>query len=317
MSEAHGLDKLDTYGFQTQSLPKLAWLRQYVVLAEARSFAEASERVGVSPASLAANLSHLERLLGAKLLEAGPAPVSLTQAGEVFLHAIYKLLDDLAGLRLPQPATDLRPRLNIGWSNIWGTRLLPRMLAGLEADSAQILPGIFGFANPEIEPMLLSGELDFGLATAYLNEQALLACLTQTLPLALELGDEVPFVIVGAPALATQDWRELRFGRVVSGLSPQLPKDWDDPRYPRRFVAEVASYRQLLGLCEQGVCAAWVPRLIAEQELAQGRLCIAAVPPQALSVRPALLWSASAPHALLPKLRARFRQLALMEPEHA
>src|ERR1700741_4733211 len=74
----------------------LANLESFVRSAEAGSFSAAARRLGLTPAAVSRNVAMLERNLGVRLFQRSTRKLTLTEAGERFLHAIR---DNLEGLQ--------------------------------------------------------------------------------------------------------------------------------------------------------------------------------------------------------------------------
>ncbi|MBN8938355.1 MAG: LysR family transcriptional regulator [Rhizobiales bacterium] len=74
-------------------LTALTVFRQVV---ERGSFAEASRRLGLSPAAVSKNISELEAHLAARLLHRTTRRMSLTEAGSLYYAQVARILDDLA-----------------------------------------------------------------------------------------------------------------------------------------------------------------------------------------------------------------------------
>ena len=72
----------------------LANLECFVRSAEAEGFSAAARQLKLSPAAVSRNVATLERNLGVRLFQRSTRKLTLTEAGERFLHAIK---DNLAG----------------------------------------------------------------------------------------------------------------------------------------------------------------------------------------------------------------------------
>ena len=70
----------------------LRQLRAFVVLAEELSFTRAASRLGIAQPALSAQLSRIERRLGAPLLRRSTRSVELTPAGEALLARARRVL---------------------------------------------------------------------------------------------------------------------------------------------------------------------------------------------------------------------------------
>jgi DNA-binding transcriptional LysR family regulator len=73
----------------------LANLESFVRSAEAGGFSAAARRLSLTPAAVSRNVATLERNLGIRLFQRSTRKLTLTEAGERFLHAIRNNLDEL------------------------------------------------------------------------------------------------------------------------------------------------------------------------------------------------------------------------------
>src|SRR4030088_3701363 len=70
-------------------------LESFVRSAEASSFSAAGRRLSLTPAAVSRNVAMLERNLGVRLFHRSTRKLTLTEAGERFLHAIRGNLEEL------------------------------------------------------------------------------------------------------------------------------------------------------------------------------------------------------------------------------
>src|SRR6201991_4454249 len=73
----------------------LANLESFVKSAESGGFSAAARRLSLPPAARSRNVAMLERHLGIRLFQRSTRQLTLTEAGERFLHAIRNNLDEL------------------------------------------------------------------------------------------------------------------------------------------------------------------------------------------------------------------------------
>src|SRR5258707_3255152 len=77
------------------AMETLANLESFVRSAETGGFSAAARRLSLTPAAVSRNVATLERNLGIRLFQRSTRKLTLTEAGERFLHAIRNNLDDL------------------------------------------------------------------------------------------------------------------------------------------------------------------------------------------------------------------------------
>ena len=112
----------------------LANLESFVRSAESGSFSTAARRLSLTPAAVSRNVAMLERNLGVRLFHRSTRKLTLTEAGERFLHAIR---DDLEGLQASiasvatdrgEPAGVLKVSLSLTFGVDYILPLLPEFL---------------------------------------------------------------------------------------------------------------------------------------------------------------------------------------------
>src|SRR5260370_11245045 len=72
----------------------LATLESFVRSAETGGFSAAARRLSLTPAAVSRNVATLERNLGIRLFQRSTRKLTLTEAGERFLHEIRNNLDE-------------------------------------------------------------------------------------------------------------------------------------------------------------------------------------------------------------------------------
>ncbi|XRQ11951.1 LysR family transcriptional regulator [Actinomadura welshii] len=92
----------------------LRLVRYFTVVAEHRHFGRAAEALHITQPSLSRQIRHLERRLGARLLDRTPQGSRLTEAGEVFLPRAKALLHTAAQAAAHTRAAAEQSRIGIG-----------------------------------------------------------------------------------------------------------------------------------------------------------------------------------------------------------
>lgn len=113
----------------------LANLESFVRSAEAGGFSAAARRLSLTPAAVSRNVAMLERNLGQRLFHRSTRKLTLTEAGEQFLHAISGHLDGvqaaISGMATSQgvPAGVLRVSVALSFGLDYILPLLPAFLS--------------------------------------------------------------------------------------------------------------------------------------------------------------------------------------------
>jgi DNA-binding transcriptional LysR family regulator len=119
---------------------ELTHLRCFVVLAEELHFGRAAERLHMTQSPLSRQIQVLERILGVELFNRTSRRVTLTLAGETFLHEARRIvrLSESAALAARRVWKGETGRISIGFTAVSGYVLLP----GIVKRAAVELPGL-------------------------------------------------------------------------------------------------------------------------------------------------------------------------------
>jgi DNA-binding transcriptional LysR family regulator len=103
-----------------QDLERMAIFAQVV---EARSFSAAARRLGISKAAVSKAVAHLERSMGARLLNRTTRAMSMTEAGEVFYSHCARIVEEYDQAKLSVGRFHSKPRglLRVSASVAFGT----------------------------------------------------------------------------------------------------------------------------------------------------------------------------------------------------
>lgn len=248
-------------------------LRVLHAVAEARSFAVAAERLGLSPAMTSKHVQHVEARVGARLLNRTSRSVSLTEAGELYLAQVRPLLDGLDDAEAQLSQTTVMPRGVLKASlPVWmANPIFARVIAAYRSRHPQVTLDL-ELSGRMVN--LVEEGFDLALrATATTPGQGLIAR-----KLAV-----IRFPLVGAPALldrigrprALADLAAAPFlaytpvaagGRVRLGEGPEAAE--------LRFTTVLQSGNEtLLHLAaREGMGLTFMPEWLAAEDLAAGRL---------------------------------------------
>ena len=131
-------------------------LECFVRSAEARSFAAAGRRLGLTPAAVGKNVARLEATLGVQLFRRSTRRLTLTEAGEDLLHAAAGPLEALNGALAQLAGSRSTPSgtLKVGLAPAFGRDYILPLLGGFLARYPLIRPD-WRFEN---RPVDLIGE---------------------------------------------------------------------------------------------------------------------------------------------------------------
>lgn len=243
--------------------PSLADLRAFVTVGELRRFAAAAQALHLSPPALSRRIAQLEDRLGVRLFDRTTRTVELTLLGQRFLEQVRGLVDELdhsvAGLR---DAAQLEAGdVSIGCVFSAVHHFLPPVIREFRRRHPRVLVRIFEEGADEVLASVKQGEVDFALNYIGMQEPEL-----EFSPLLKE-----PYVLAcrNDHALARRRavrWDELAglpLVRVSHASRNRLLIDQalaELPPLPRP-VCEVRHVSTLIGLVENGLGVAVVPRL--------------------------------------------------------
>lgn len=118
----------------------LTSLRVFAAVADLKSFAQAADRLGLSPAMASKHVQHLEHRLRARLLNRTSRNVSLTEAGAVYRDRVRAMLDNLDDVEAQLAQATVTPRGVLRVSlPIW---IVNRTLARIVADYQKAFPEV-------------------------------------------------------------------------------------------------------------------------------------------------------------------------------
>jgi molybdate transport repressor ModE-like protein len=143
---------------------ELRHLAALAAIAREGSFRGAADSLGYVQSAVSQQLAHLERIVGARLVERrrGASPVSLTEAGELLLHHSEQILARLIAARSDLGAIgDDSRELSIGVFDAIATRVLPRLLRSRSGPLANVRLRTFeSRTTAELAEGVIAGDLD-------------------------------------------------------------------------------------------------------------------------------------------------------------
>ncbi|MCJ0765153.1 LysR family transcriptional regulator [Variovorax terrae] len=143
----------------------LRQLRQFVAVAEERSFRRAAERLHVSQPPLSVAVQRLEASLGVTLLDRSRHGVRVTAAGEAFLREAQRTLHHA------QVSMDVARRaaagkfgtLGLSFVPSAGLEVVPRLLRAFRRDYPDVKLVLHGATTSQQMEALVSGSTDLGV----------------------------------------------------------------------------------------------------------------------------------------------------------
>jgi DNA-binding transcriptional LysR family regulator len=243
--------------------PSLADLRAFVTVGQLQSFAAAAKALHLSQPALSRRISHLEDTLGVRLFDRTTRSVALTLLGERFLGEMRGLVDDVdrSVLSLRDAAQLEAGDVTIGCVFSAVHHFLPPVIGAFRDRHPRVLVRIIEEGADEVLASVKQGEADLALNYIGMQDPDL-----EFTPLLKE-----PYVLAcpaGHPLAKRRSvrWDELAqypHARVSHASRNRLLIDQalaEMPPLPRP-VCEVRHVSTLIGLVENGMGVAVVPRL--------------------------------------------------------
>lgn len=281
---------------------ELTWLEDFLALAEHRNFSRAAAARHVTQPAFSRRIQALEQWVGTSLVLRAPQGVQLNAAGSALHAGAAELVRDLHQLRRAalRAAGREGAMLSIAATHALSFTFLPGWIRGLE------LPGTLTLLSDTMaacEALLLAADADLLLGHAHrdmpsrLPADGFASLVVGRDVLVPVMAPGAGFVLPGRrgsplPLLAYSDASGL--GRILRAARAA----WADaPRLEASVTAPLAATLQSLARQGQGI--AWLPRSLAAEDLATGRLVEAgeaqhAIPLEITLIRPRRRLSATA-----------------------
>ena len=140
-------------------------LESFLAIARFKSFSKAAESLFLTQPALSNHISRLERELGVVLFERNSRKTELTEAGRLLFSAAQDLLShrEQVVAKMRNYRDNIEGDLSIGASSIPAQFLLPGILARFYANYPQVICHIHDSSSQQVEKLLLSQFIDFGL----------------------------------------------------------------------------------------------------------------------------------------------------------
>ena len=150
---------------------ELKQLRQFVVLAEERSFSAAALRLFIAQPALSVAIRKLEEEIEAQLFTRGSRGVRLTAAGDAVLKAARRCLESAQGIKEVARAATAGESgtLHIGVSGSVTVRLLPALIRAFSPQYPEVRLELREGTNFELLSMVEAGTLDLGFVRIPVN----------------------------------------------------------------------------------------------------------------------------------------------------
>lgn len=243
---------------------ELRQLRQFVVLAEERSFSAAALRLFIAQPALSVAIRKLEEEIDAKLFIRGSRGVRLTAAGDAVLKAARRCLESAQGIKEAARLATAGESgtLHIGVSGSVTVRLLPTLVQAFSPQYPKVRLELREGTNLELLSMVETGTLDLGFVRIPVNRPPELRfqlveedrlCLALPRGHALTKRSAIPLAeLEGLPFIG---YAPSPVGGLHTAVSQVLQRAGVAPR----ITQEAVQVQTALGLVASGLGIAMVP----------------------------------------------------------
>lgn len=296
------------------------WLEDYLLLLEEGGFSRAADRRELSQPAFSRRIQALESWMGTPLLVRGSHKLTLTNAGERFRSLSEALLLRINAARMEvrevaaSSKTEIRfastPALSHAYFSTW--------IKGLEADKPLQSMVLSVDTMTACERLLLHGEVHFVLCHHHEDTRTPLdgsdfvsAWLDDDPLIALSAPDATGAPLFKLPGTEGKPVRFLNYTR-ESGLFRiiETARNTNRLRVNLEQVFASPSSMVLAAMARDGRGVAWIPRLLAQEEIAAGRLVPAGdarsdIPAEIRLIRPRPRQSLAAEHFWSAAIRSK------------
>lgn len=261
---------------------ELIWLEDYLALAQTLNFSRAAETRHVSQPAFSRRIRALEEWVGAPLFIRTTHNVALTAAGEHFTTQAQILNRALHQLRRDTREVAGRDAgaLTMAATHALSFTFFPRWVRRNDGIMALGNLSLISDSMQACEKMMVEGGVQFLLCHFH---EGLASRLASSAFSSIVVGADTLVPVSAPEATGQPKWRLGAGARtrylaysLQSGLGRIIEAGWrtEEARVERVFTSHLAA--TLLSMARDGDGVAWLPRTLAEEDLASGRLVLAA-----------------------------------------
>ena len=261
---------------------ELDWLKDFLALAKLKSFSRAADSRHVTQPAFSRRIRALEDWVGTSLFIRGAQGASLTEAGTYFQPLAERLTSELDRLRRDTRSIGEgeTAALSIAATHALSFTFFPGWIRKLMQEQTLGTINLVSDSMDACEDILLAGEVHFLLChyhadagTKFESDRfpSLLVGTDMLVPCCAPDADGRPKWRLGetadpVPYLAYSGASGL--GRILNAR-----RDWDEAKTATTLTSHLAA--TLMTMARDGHGVAWLPRTLAADDLASGRLMMA------------------------------------------
>lgn len=288
---------------------ELRQLRTFQAIAETRSFTKAAQRVHLTQAAVSAQIKGLETETGTPLFARINKKVYLTEAGEVLLRRVERILreHDDALYDLAELGQAGRGRLRLGTASTMASHHpLPQILSEIKREHPLAQVTVLRGTSDEIVAKILAGDLDLGLVSLPVDSSDIRTDLLLRDQLVAIVPPDHRFAgqrNVSAAHLAAEP---LIVGEEGGNTRRKIDLFFEKAGLHPKIIMELGSMAGLKKMVEHGLGVSIVPQSSAREEVSSGKL--RAVPVRAMNLSFEIGLAGLKSH-YIPPVQQTFRRL--------
>lgn len=147
---------------------------EYVLaVAEERSFSKAAKRLFVTQPSLSKFIINLENSLGVILFDRSNSPITITEAGQIFIDTANKMkdLEDDMTMKMSELIGMKNGTLKIGTSTFYSANMLMKTILNFHKKYPDIQISIYEDSYGNLEELISRGELDIMIGNSVVDNE--------------------------------------------------------------------------------------------------------------------------------------------------
>lgn len=146
-----------------------------ILLSEVRNFSQVAEQLNISQPALSKQILTLEKEMGVRLFDRNTSPLTVTAAGEYFIHQAREILlrEDLLLHGMDRYRRGEQGRLVIGVSPFRGLHMLPSVIRQFKEKYPDVQVSLDEPPSDRIRKGAADGEYDFAIVNLPVDEEML------------------------------------------------------------------------------------------------------------------------------------------------
>ncbi len=252
-------------------------LQTFATAAELQSFTRTAEALSVTQSAVSHHVAALEKELRVSLFRRSGRSITPTDAGHRFYEYVRKVLDLLSEARrdLGETSPEISGTLRIATCEVPAETLLPALLRQCRQFHPQVSASVIISDSSSAAQAVQSGDADLAFVTEFPNSERLTSS-----PIAC---DELVLVVspnhhlAGEKQITADRLREETFvvHETGSGSQSSLEQALGRAGIPQaelKIGMVTNSHKVMRAAVEEGIGVAFLPRIVVQGEIAEGRL---------------------------------------------